>query len=423
MAWSGGDSPQIDSATADMAASRRRIHAGHVLGGTFFLAPTIAAVAPLGLAVLFSVAVVAALGLCAYQRLWLRVSRGVLVFGVSLVAWAALTGLWSVAREETWHFLPRFAVEIAAGVCLLSLALSLSARERGVLEKLLIYGFICGAILFAIEIATEGGISLGLRVLVTGQHRQLELGALNRGAVALAILCFPAALAMRRRCGNVAALVTLLAGFSLTLNVQGSKAALGVAVGLTTMAAAFALRHRAPPLLAAALVASIAAAPFYSAALTAIPGPWTTSEAPSIKHRTLIWKFVTTQIAERPVLGWGFNTSRAFPGGKAGPNLGTELLPLHPHNVPLQLWLELGGIGALLVAIGLAVAVLKLGRRFIDPAERAFALGTVTTIELMAAVGYGAWQTWWLASLGLAATALAALGRSEPATGSGVSSL
>ena len=65
-------------------------------------------------------------------------------------------------------------------------------------------------------------------------------------------------------------------------------------------------------------------------------------------------------VFQRPLLGWGLDTSRAIPGG-------TDLrpihyivpwsdkpithpdqnLPLHPHNAALQIWLELGLFGVI----------------------------------------------------------------------------
>jgi O-antigen ligase len=70
----------------------------------------------------------------------------------------------------------------------------------------------------------------------------------------------------------------------------------------------------------------------------------------------------------------------------------------HPHNLPLQIWTELGIVGAILA---LAVVVLLL--RAIRQQSR---LVASTSLALLAAagavtlVGHGAWQGWWAASLG-----------------------
>jgi O-antigen ligase len=139
----------------------------------------------------------------------------------------------------------------------------------------------------------------------------------------------------------------------------------------------------------------------------------------SAAHRVLIWDFVGERIAVRPVLGWGMEASRAIPGGDdtfapatldrfgldgaeeraffALPS--TKRLPLHPHNAALQVWLELGAVGAVLAA-ALAASVMLAAR---SPA----ALGAATAGAVTGALSFGAWQPWWIASLLLAAVALA----------------
>ena len=72
----------------------------------------------------------------------------------------------------------------------------------------------------------------------------------------------------------------------------------------------------------------------------------------SAVHRIKIWEFVAKKISERPLLGWGMNSSKHFSDGKnmvytvSGEYLG-EALPLHPHNTILQIWVELGLPGIL----------------------------------------------------------------------------
>jgi O-antigen ligase len=77
--------------------------------------------------------------------------------------------------------------------------------------------------------------------------------------------------------------------------------------------------------------------------------------ANSAVHRFAIWHFAIDRIAERPLLGWGLDASRALPGGSdliEDPRLpelarmGGLWMPLHPHNPALQWRLELGLPGA-----------------------------------------------------------------------------
>jgi O-antigen ligase len=66
----------------------------------------------------------------------------------------------------------------------------------------------------------------------------------------------------------------------------------------------------------------------------------------------------------------------------------------HPHNVFLQIWLELGAIGAVLaLAVGLA-ALWQIGR--LPPAVQAGGLGLFAVCAGVGASGFDLWQTWLL---------------------------
>jgi O-antigen ligase len=131
----------------------------------------------------------------------------------------------------------------------------------------------------------------------------------------------------------------------------------------------------------------------------------------SASHRLLIWDFTAARILEAPWLGWGMDSARAIPGGGLPPDAGmlarfglsgragdfasAQLMPLHPHNAALQVWLELGAVGAMLAA---ALLVL-LGRA----ACSAPAAGCLAAALVTAMLSYGVWQYWWMAGLLLVA--------------------
>jgi len=153
------------------------------------------------------------------------------------------------------------------------------------------------------------------------------------------------------------------------------------------------------------------ATPSYDAVLTIH------TEAPWIKysgiHRLLIWRFAADRLAERPLLGWGMDASRAIPGGKTDfndrlPTLhypgGAEALPLHPHDAALQLQLELG-LPGLVLGLGIVVFVVyRVGwRAELSAHERAAALALCGSALIVALLSFGIWQAWWQATLWLVA--------------------
>ncbi len=122
----------------------------------------------------------------------------------------------------------------------------------------------------------------------------------------------------------------------------------------------------------------------------------------SLGHRYFIWRFALEKARERPLIGWGFDTSRDVPGGHDNVGWGKELMPLHPHNAVLQVWLELGVPGLLLFGAALWLLLRP------PPEERRLVNGglvarTTLLVMLLAVMNatFGVWQSWWVASLAM----------------------
>jgi len=113
-----------------------------------------------------------------------------------------------------------------------------------------------------------------------------------------------------------------------------------------------------------------------------------------------IWRFTAGLIEQRPFLGWGLDASRSFPG----------LIPLHPHDAALQIWLELGAVGAGLAATFFAWMFVRIELvRLRDSPLAAAAAGSLCGYLVIGALSFGVWQEWWLALGALTLVVFAAL--------------
>jgi O-antigen ligase len=83
-----------------------------------------------------------------------------------------------------------------------------------------------------------------------------------------------------------------------------------------------------------------------------------------------------------------------------------QRLPLHTHNGPLQIWLELGLVGALLAT----ALVLALGWQATSPGSA----GAFACAIAIASLSYGVWQGWWLCLLAMLALVSRQLTREPP---------
>lgn len=133
--------------------------------------------------------------------------------------------------------------------------------------------------------------------------------------------------------------------------------------------------------------------------------------SPSALHRIVIWQTAAEKIPDNPILGSGFDTTRAlYPSGSgrwitmlpgtAHPlEIVAEPIPLHPHNMFLQIWVELGAVGAITAAIFLCGIIYTIGKYCRPDRVAAIAFGVFVSCLFIANVSFGAWQAWWVATL------------------------
>ena len=84
------------------------------------------------------------------------------------------------------------------------------------------------------------------------------------------------------------------------------------------------------------------------------------------------------------------------------PSTARSLAVGHPHNAAIQIWAELGAVGAILAA-GVARPRLAIDRGTCRaPRFGAASRALLAAIAAVSLVGHGAWQGWWAAAIGAA---------------------
>jgi O-antigen ligase len=124
----------------------------------------------------------------------------------------------------------------------------------------------------------------------------------------------------------------------------------------------------------------------------------------SWERRLDIWIFSAVRVTEKPLFGWGLDASRTFGGA----------ISLHTHDAAMQVWLELGLVGALLFA-ALGTLVWRVVERVEqqDRTSAAALAGTIAAYLTIGGLSFGIWQEWWLAIVAIAVVAGACLVRGE----------
>ena len=345
-------------------------------------------------------------GAAAERRLGdvVRDLRSALVTPLGLAAlgfltWSALSLLWSGARPITLHFLGEFWLPVGSAL-VLSLILPQRLSRAGL--WLIAGALVLGCAIILVELA------LGL------DHRR-ALGAraagyiFNRSTVTILTLAIPVLAGLlvlagaRERAG---ALVLFASVAAVAMVTESGAGALGFLVALAAGGAAWLAPRWTAGLGAAGLMLVLASAPFWGPlAETRLPG--SVHQALSGAHtreRAAIWSAFGAVVREEPVVGTGFATSARMPSLPVAARIEARhqpgLVMNHPHNAALQVWVELGIVGAALAALVVLLtlrAIMRLPRRALPMALALFA--TVAAISL---VSHGAWQGWWAAAVGAA---------------------
>jgi O-antigen ligase len=389
-----------DARAVGAARDRLAIWCGWVLVAIAAAIPPFAWLAPKGLALL------AALGglLCLPAVRLTDEDRPSLITLFGLLIWASASTTWSLFHPKSaiTNTVLKLAFELPLYWSLICAARRATpALQRRALH-VLAWGMTVFGLILLVETLTGGALYQNVRDLFYHAHpmrpdiAQAKLGHATFVLTALLPIAFVGAprrlrlwlgLVMAAGAGSAAiafgsdapviALVAApLAGLAVWRWPSGGPrimAASAATLFLTTPAIVWAVRRFAD----------------YEAIQRAIPL--------SYAERMGYWSHAIDWIAQRPLRGWGIDASRMLAPG----------IKLHPHDGALQMWLELGVVGAVAAAAFWGVSLLRLAKPERDPAAAATAACAAVYL-LFGALNFGLWQEWWLA-LGALIVALAAL--------------
>lgn len=340
----------------------------------------------------------------------------------ALAAWSLVSIWWSprpLGGLELW------ARVVGIGLCgmvMFAAAARTTIAERRFLGAAFVvsgWGFV---VLFGVEIFT-GGILSGLGVSLwnlltpwdTGPPRPSLL--LLEASAGLAVFAWPCMLAIRvRHSTRGAALFGCAVAVTLLFqNMQASLVAFSGGIVVFALVYKFRRRGFVAFLAGLALINLVLVLTAFETAPMGKQEGINAALSGGTKERLHIIDFVYKKIPQRPVAGWGFDASRDIGqdtlGGFGGTN---KLIPLHPHNLWAQTWLELGFIGLVLVISLVAASALGINASGRGRTAIAAATAGMASYLLIGNISYGMWQNWWLAiawlSVGFLAMTAAAEG-------------
>lgn len=361
-----------------------------------FATRSIAAVLIVGFA-LSGVSLVARVRRFSGLRPAITTASAFVILAIAFLMWMFLSLLWASDRTAARDVLLQVALVVSFGAVGFLTLPQIAPRPAFLVQA---FGLALTTAIVLFDVALDFPIR---RSLSGPDAAALPGSQLNRTMVVLALLLWPTVAGLlasgHRRTAGLLVLLVAAGVFS----TDSQAAQLGMAAGLLTLAFAWRAPRSMSLVLAIAMGFLCLAMPVIVLHLQDIlPARlFELLSSAHALHRMEIWQSYAALIPQHWVVGLGINASDTLTAAPAMAQLSPEALePLenrHSHNMPLQVWVELGAVGAVLASGVLSALALRLGR--LDAARSPWALAALACCFAIACVGHGAWQTWWLALL------------------------
>jgi O-antigen ligase len=344
---------------------------------------------------------------------------------VAFASWSLATSLWSAAPLSSISK-PLFLLGGALGLGVVSAEVGRTSAERlRLLVAAALAGIAVGALFQSIETLTDQSITRAIMnwfpAFRDGQSKHIVMDGqtvvgltetnINRRAAIVTLLLVPSALVasvlwtgVARAIAFAAIIAVALAhlGWSGHQSSQISIILAAVALGLATLSLKWSVRALAVGWLCATLLVVPIALGLHAAGFHKRDSGLFNSA----RHRVLIWNHTAEQVLKSPWLGVGADATpvavkeqaQAWDDASKRDSEHSKVAR-HAHNAFLQVWYELGAVGAVIFAwIGLA-ALAIIARA--TPAIQPYLLAQFAVIAGMIGFSYSIWQLWFQGAIGL----------------------
>jgi len=333
--------------------------------------------------------------------------------------WIFVSGFWSPEHHYSLFLWVLAPVLLGGSVVWFSLNLPKLWTYRLALAFALAIAL--GMTVLAFEGVTDGFLRSILPPNDPSADPARDIIALGRGVTALAPALFPAAMIVSMIWNRTAALCVLALGIAAGFSNDVTANAVAIAAGLAGVIFTF----KAPMttfliawaglillLLLTPLAASLLPVDAIFASVEANAPEWAQGSFTTWYHRLAIWDSAAARIADGMPFGFGADYARiwtesaphvAVPGAPAP----LSVMPLHPHNVILQIWLELGLPGVISLGLFFYFGGVALRHASLPTPIIAVAVGALAAVVVSLMVEGSLWQVWRLAAMALAAMGVA----------------
>ena len=293
-----------------------------------------------------------------------------------------------------------------------------SSLKVGTLSKFLMISAILSVSYLAIELVTDAYLyrTVTDRLL----DNSVALSRFNRGTSALIILIWPVSFLVFQRGFKITAVFLLISSFCISTLGDSNSAKASFVLAFITAFLTLTFPRLTLNLIVISVTSFFMLVPIIFLHLLEWSQPVASRIPPSTLDRLEIWHRSAVAVIEEPLLGYGIGISRYLPIPEDLSSLYKYFTvpTTHPHNAPIQIWLELGLIGVviMLLLIGLVSAPI----RRIKGHLKIVAFATGVSIIFTGLVSYGFWQETWLSIIGMTVILFKLIYQAAPARNSEV---
>jgi hypothetical protein len=345
---------------------------------------------------------------------------------LAFILYAALSGLWAPDSLAAVSISLMGALIAVGSLTLMELLRTERFEDALHIGEGLWIGLLVGVLYATIEIASGQAIKiwaynflqLGPDVLEPARYFTWENGRvvavhtddLARNAVPTPLLLWPAlmaaALLPARTWRPVVSVLLLLLGTVAVLLATSETAKLALLAGIVAFAMARYSARLARHALSGAWIAAclgVVPAVLLIRRLDLQNADWLQLSA---QLRVTLWNEIALLVPRAPILGVGADMTYVIRPSMqeiplAAPPSFVGFPITHPHNVYLQIWYELGLVGAVLLTVFGIMVLREIAR--LGAAQRPYAFALFAAAAIQIGFSYSMWQVWFMCLIGFAA--------------------
>ena len=334
--------------------------------------------------------------------LWPKINRLYLVTAIGVTALATLSSLWSLdpefAIERSW----KTALILLGGLFLFAAVQSENLKLPQFFLAAFPLAVLAAGALCLFELLSNGLIYYSWR----GMEQPIDnhnLSMVNRAVVTFIMLLplacvFLQSAGLEDRTKKIIKTAFIIIALCVLFLTHSQTAHLAVLVFLIFWFGFPVSRPKAWTALAIIISAGILIMPWavqflYNALAEHVHTlPWLSDAYAA--NRLEIWDFIARKALENPLYGFGIEATRHIEHFETAKLYTPHDHVLHPHNAVMQIWIEFGALGAILLC-AFITAILK-ALSMLEHEHARLALSLFAAVLAVSCISYGLWQGWWL---------------------------